>query len=126
MTRDDILRIAKEADVWVAGRQPYQTQLERFADRILEYIAYDGIHTCHAECQRPACVREAVKAERNKLAQWMIARSYATGHGDTLEDLLKELEWQVRESEREACAQLAFNAKTYIEAAAAIRARGEK
>jgi len=28
--------------------------------------------------------------------------------------------------EREMCAKVAFNAKTYIEAAAAIRARGEK
>ena len=28
--------------------------------------------------------------------------------------------------EREACAELAFNAKTYLEAAAAIRARSEK
>jgi hypothetical protein len=37
-------------------------------------------------------------------------------------------EWIARavEAEREACAKLAFNAKTYIEAAAAIRARGEK
>jgi hypothetical protein len=32
----------------------------------------------------------------------------------------------VAAAEREACAQIAFNAKTYIEAAAAIRARGEK
>jgi hypothetical protein len=39
MTRDDILRIAKEADVWVAGQRPYQTQLERFADLILEQKA---------------------------------------------------------------------------------------
>jgi hypothetical protein len=30
-----------------------------------------------------------------------------------------------RLAEREACAKVAFNAKTYIEAAAAIRARGE-
>jgi hypothetical protein len=67
MTRDDILRIAKEADVWVAGQQPYQTQLERFADRILEHIAYDDIHTCNA--QRPACVREAVQAEREACAE---------------------------------------------------------
>ena len=43
------------------------------------------------------------QAERNKVAQWMIQRSYATGHGDTVEDLLKELEWQVAEAEREAC-----------------------
>ena len=28
-------------------------------------------------------------------------------------------------AEREACAQIAFNAKTYIEAAKAIRARGQ-
>jgi len=46
-------------------------------------------------------------AERNKVAQWMIAKGYATGHGDTTEDLLKELEWQVRESERNACAAIA-------------------
>lgn len=44
-----------------------------------------------------ALVRDA---ERNKLASWMMAQGYATGHGDTTEDLLKELEWQVRESER--------------------------
>jgi hypothetical protein len=31
----------------------------------------------------------------------------------------------VAAAEREACAKVAFNAKTYIEAAAAIRARGK-
>ena len=31
----------------------------------------------------------------------------------------------VAAAEREACAKVAFNAKTYIEAAAAIRARGQ-
>jgi hypothetical protein len=31
----------------------------------------------------------------------------------------------VRAEEREACAVIAFNAKTYIEAAKAIRARGQ-
>jgi hypothetical protein len=46
----------------------------------------------------------AVKAEREKVAAWMRSKSYATGHGDTTEDLLKELEWQVAEREREACA----------------------
>jgi hypothetical protein len=40
---------------------------------------------------------------REKVAQWMMERGYATGHGDTVEDLLKELEWQVTEREREAC-----------------------
>jgi hypothetical protein len=37
-------------------------------------------------------------AERNKVAQWMIDHSYATGHGDTTEDLLDELDWQITES----------------------------
>jgi hypothetical protein len=32
----------------------------------------------------------------------------------------------VAAAEREACAQIAFNAKTYVKAADAIRARGEK
>jgi hypothetical protein len=27
----------------------------------------------------------------------MIEKGYATGHGDTVEDLLKELEWQIAE-----------------------------
>ena len=33
--------------------------------------------------------------EREKLAQWMLSMAFATGHGDTMEDLLKELTWQV-------------------------------
>jgi hypothetical protein len=48
-------------------------------------------------------------AEREKLAAWMIQRGFATGHGDTIKDLLKELEWQIEErikNEREACARL--------------------
>ena len=35
--------------------------------------------------------------DKEKLAQWMIQQGYATGHGDTVEDLLKELEWQIKE-----------------------------
>ena len=70
------------------------------------------------------------------VAKWMIDRSYATGHGDTIEDLLKELEWQIRESEREACAKVcetlgAEDESFYAEfsrsedCAAAIRARSQ-
>jgi hypothetical protein len=64
----------------------------------------------------------------NKVARWMIDRSYATGHGDTIEDLLTELEWQVRESEREACAKRCESAGPGagpMYCAAAIRARGQ-
>ena len=45
-------------------------------------------------------------AEREKVALWMTERGYATGHGDTIEDLLTELDWQIREQEREACAKV--------------------
>ena len=38
--------------------------------------------------------------ERNQVAEWMMAKGYATGHGDSVEDLLTELEWQIRERQR--------------------------
>jgi hypothetical protein len=34
---------------------------------------------------------------RERVAQWMIDNGFATGHGDSLEDLLRELQWQVTE-----------------------------
>jgi hypothetical protein len=44
--------------------------------------------------------------EFEKAVRWMMEQGYATGHGDSVIDLLKELEWQVVEREREACAKL--------------------
>lgn len=38
--------------------------------------------------------------EREKLAAWMVQRGYATGHGDTTEELLAELEWQIQEQSK--------------------------
>jgi len=86
MTKDDILRIAKEADVWVAGQQPYQTQLERFADRILEHLAYDGTHTCNA--QRPACGRAAVQAERERCIREVIRICDRRGAYHVMDDII--------------------------------------
>jgi len=90
MTRDDITRMAKQAG----------------------FVGFDGDN---GSLRRFAALVAA--AERNKLAQWMIDHSYATGHGDTTEDLLDELDWQITESwskvvmasvgaEREACAKV--------------------
>jgi hypothetical protein len=82
MNREDIIRMAREAGfaspdgsfiTWGASDE----QLERFAALI-------------------------AAAEREKLAAWMMRQGYATGHGDTIKDLLKELEWQIKEREREA------------------------
>ena len=69
-------------------------------------------------------------AEREKVVQWMTRQGYATGHGDSTEDLLKELEWQIEErviNEREACASICFQEGPSIDGeliAEAIRARG--
>ena len=92
--------------------------------------------------ERLAALAQA--AEHNKLATWMIAQGYATGHGDTMEGLLEELErevgfkraelWLKRINEavlaeREACAKVcdAFESDTDPDAGAvlaqAIRAR---
>jgi hypothetical protein len=36
MTKEEILEMAKQVDVWVAGQSPYQTQLEKFARLVAE------------------------------------------------------------------------------------------
>ena len=81
--------------------------------------------------------------DKEKVAQWMIRSGYATGHGDTVEDLLKELEWQIAENwtnalvkgvegEREACAKMCDELDKHpdhlhpADCAEAIRARGKK
>ena len=48
-------------------------------------------------------------AEREKVAHWMRSMGYATGHGDTIEDLLDHLGTQIAEGllmERAACADI--------------------
>ena len=118
MNREDIIRMAKECGAYPAANVDgallfwSESQVERFATII-------------------------AAAERENLAAWMIERGYATGHGDTTEDLLKELNWQIDEriaAEREACAKACDVLAVHPEyasditkvAAQAIRARGEK
>ena len=83
-------------------------------------------------------------SDKEILAAWMMQHGYATGHGDTIEDLLVELDIQIVENwtralvkgvqcEREACAKVCeeIDQRNYIHAdnaercAAAIRARGQ-
>lgn len=78
MTKEDIIRMAKEA-----GLDDPHAVVHAYCELKL---------TDHLE--RFAALVAA--AERNKLAAWMIERGYATGHGDTIEDLLQELDWQIR------------------------------
>ena len=65
-----------------------------------------AFHTAVQEGELMRFAELVANAERDKVAAWMIDRGYATGHGDTTEDLLTELEWQIKEREREACAKV--------------------
>ena len=94
MTKDDIIRMAREVELQAGFKWCVNfIELERFAALV-------------------------AAAEREKVAQWMMQRGYATGHGDTTEDLLQELDWQIAENwtramvngaaaEREECAKVA-------------------
>ena len=116
MDREDIIRMAREAGAMF----DHMTWVERDLAPVFERFA--------------ALV---AAAERERLAAWMMRQGYATGHGDTIKDLLKELEWQIEErikNEREACAKVCDVLAVHPEyasditkvAAQAIRARGEK
>ncbi len=110
MDREDIIKLARGAgfevygtDVWITDGW-WLEELERFAALVAD-------------------------AKREKLAAWMMRQGYATGHGDSIEKLLEELEWQIEErirNEREACASICFQEGPSIDGeliAQAIRAR---
>jgi len=86
----------------------------------------EGRYVCECEFWEP----QEHTSDKEQLAKWMMAKGYATGHGDTIEDLLHELEWQIREQEREACAKVAeqwpYEDERMFSIAQAIRARGEQ
>lgn len=42
-------------------------------------------------------LQSELASAREKVAAWMVANGLATGHGDTLDDLLSELTWQWQE-----------------------------
>jgi hypothetical protein len=82
MNREDIIRMAREAGLAYGSDEKPLGSVTRFAVLV-------------------------AAAERENLAAWMMRQGYATGHGETVEDLLKELTWQIQENEREACAKVA-------------------
>jgi hypothetical protein len=111
MNRDDIIRIYSQVSDELCGGTEW---------------CWHGVGE---PLQRFAALVAA--AEREKVARWQVGSGYATGHGDTIEDLLVELEWQVRESEREECAKVAESYEPRCDtcpsgAANAIRARSQE
>jgi len=119
MTREDILRMAREVateDGSISrddGKNIvlYAVKTTQFLERFAAIVA---------------------AAEREKVAHWMRNCGYATGHGDTVEDLLGHLGTQIAEGLLMACAKVCedgINLEPYptlTKMAAAIRARGSK
>ena len=123
LNKDDIIRMAREA-----GLEQTVSIAPDGSSRIVSCPPIEPL-------ERFAALVAA--AEREKVAQWMMQRGYATGHGDTIEDLLAELDWQIAENwnramingmktEREACAKVAawILKMPKNDVSAAIRARG--
>ena len=75
MNREDINKFWSEA--YVNGMLPFE-QREKFAALVAaaerERMDLNAIHSCHAECQNPFCVRvrEAVAHEREACAKFLI------------------------------------------------------
>jgi hypothetical protein len=92
MTQEDIIRMAREANRYASHQTGDSFEWQEIRD------------------ERFAALIAA--SQREKLAHWMRNLGYATGHGDTIEDLLDHLGTQIAEglevealTEREACAQ---------------------
>ena len=70
MNRDDVIRMVREARLWDTFDDDSLGALERFA-ALVAAAERNNVHTCHNDCQRPACVavREAVEAEREACAK---------------------------------------------------------
>ena len=126
MTQDEIVKMAREAGLRVGTNLSGIVLVGSPAEIGLAHLTIE-------ELERFAALVAA--AERNKLAAWMMRQGYATGHGDTTEDLLKEIDWQIAErirNECEECAKVCEGIDTEYEGqdvlatwcAAAIRARG--
>ena len=104
-------------------------------DRAARIVAGEEQNMTQEDLERFAAIVAA--AQREKVAAWMRNCGYATGHGDTTEDLLDHLGTQIAEglkiemlTERAACADIC-DQHASIEGiaqkcAAEIRARGNK
>ena len=82
MNREEVIKLAKQSGLFV------ELVLERDLDWLERFASL------------------VASTEREKVAAWMMQCGYATGHGDTIEDLLKELDWQAKEIERSMCVQI--------------------
>jgi hypothetical protein len=62
MNREEIIRMAMEADVWVAGLEPYQSRLEHFAALVAAAEREACAKVCEKEARELNTVRESLAA----------------------------------------------------------------
>jgi hypothetical protein len=79
-----------------------------------------------ADMNREDIIRMAREALKEDDGEDYYAYTHQIPHWWGKEDEIVKFAELVAAAEREACAVIAFNAKTYLEAAAAIRARGQE
>lgn len=131
MTRDDIIRLAREAGFLVNQPSPELVEcMEHFANLVVaDFLERTGQYVTN-DASREAAIAEAVAKERE-------ARIAAQTELQRVQQLTQQagvLATKVAyargvEAEREACAVLATSVPwnyTHADIAAAIRARGEK
>ena len=94
---------------------------EEKADQIVQALGLDNGEVEYLTRAFDKHEAEANANQREKLAGWMLANGIATGHGDTIDDLLAELTQQINEtvhkaeeSQRERCKS---KAEEYLESA---------
>ena len=86
MTQNEIIEMARQANFY------HSEYAESYAASIKDIEAFAKL---------------VAEKEREVVANWIMDRGFATGHGDSIVDLLDQLEWQIAEKEREACAKIA-------------------
>ena len=114
MNKEELIDMARKSD--------FEIHLDNL-------ITWDGIECTN---ELTAFAKLVAEHEREVVATWIMDRGFATGHGDSIVDLLDQLEWQIAEKERGECAKLMDemavkdNLTNYYKVAAnAIRARGQ-
>ena len=125
MTREDIIHMTQDEIIEMAREAGIKRRTDEFYSEFC-----DGVYADDLE----AFAKLVAQHEREVVANWIMDRGFATGHGDSIVDLLDQLEWQIAEKEREACAKVCDALAVHPEyasevtklAALAIRARRNK
>jgi deoxyribodipyrimidine photolyase-like uncharacterized protein len=110
MTQDDILRMAREAG------------FNEFNDGLRDDGSRDTYLDCWPE-NLERFVDLVAAAQREKVVHWMRSMGYATGHGDTIEDLLDHLGTQIAERQE---AEVLMERKQYEHTLALQKASYER